>query len=98
MQKLSFILPKVIVRKINVEIIKQCIVDNWCNIIPSNIIALVQFNKLLLTRNLQLKLFVKILGCSIIIIKMYEKEIVNNIKSFTKMEKVSITYQQALII
>lgn len=98
MQKLSFILPKIIVKRDNVDTIKQCIVDNWKNIIPNNIMAFTKLDKVLIKRNFQLKVFIQILGCSIIIVKMYENEIINNIKNITKIENICITYQQVLSI
>ncbi len=98
MQKLSLILPKLIVPKINMDAIKNCIIDNWDKIIPIDIIALIKFNKLLLTKNFQLKICIDILSCSIIIVKMHESEIISNIKKFTKMENIYINYKQLLIL
>ncbi|MBQ9440972.1 MAG: hypothetical protein IJU54_01000 [Alphaproteobacteria bacterium] len=98
MQKLNFILPKIVVNKVDTETIKQCILSNWKSIIPSNIFAFIKLNKLLITRSFQLKVFMNILGSSIIIIKMYEKEIIGNIKDITRIEDVYIYYQQVLSI
>ena len=98
MQKLNFILPKIIVNKVDTEIIKQCILDNWESIIPSNVIIFTKFNKVLVTRKFQLKVFIRILGSAIIIIKMFESEIINNIKNVTKMENVCLYYQHVLSI
>ena len=98
MQKLNFILPKIIIKKNNTDTIKQCIIDNWKSIIPDNITPFTKFYKVLINQNFQLKVCIQVLGSSIIIVKMYENEIINNIKKFTKMENVYITYQQLLSI
>ena len=98
MQKLNFILPKITVNKFDVEIIKQCIIQNWSNIIPNNIIQFTKCYKVLLNRKFQLKVFIEILGSAIIIVKMYEKEIINNIQNITKIDNIYIIYQQVLNI
>ena len=98
MQKLNFILPKIIVNKVDTETIKQCILSNWESIIPSNIFAFIKLNKVSINRSFRLKVFMNILGSSIIIAKMYEQEIINNIKDITRMEDVYIYYQQVLSI
>ena len=98
MQKLNLILPKIIIKKNNTDTIKQCIIDNWLSIIPDSIKSFTKLNKVLIKQDFQLKICMQILGSSIIIIKMYENEIINNIKKFTKMENVYITYQQVLNI
>lgn len=98
MQKLSLILPKIVIKRNNTETIKQCIIDNWESIIPSNIILFTKLNKVFMKQNFQLRICIQILGSSIIIVKMYENEIVNNIRKFTKIENICITYQQVLSI
>ncbi|MBR1944581.1 MAG: hypothetical protein IJ848_03905 [Alphaproteobacteria bacterium] len=98
MQKLNFILPKVIVKKVDSHIIKQCILDNWHNIIPCDIINFTRFNKILLNRKFQLKVFINILDSSIVIVKTHDKEIIDNIMNITNIENVRIIYQQVLNI
>ena len=98
MQKLGLILPKLIISKINIDIIKRNIIDNWNNIIPNNIISFTKFNKLLFYKNFRLNVHLQILSCSIIIVKMYEKQIINNITKFTKIDNIHITYQQVINI
>lgn len=98
MQKLNFILPKITVNKFDIGIIKQCIICNWSNIVPSNIINFTVCYKILLNHKFQLKIFIKVLSSSIIIVKMYEKEIINNIKNITKIDNIYIIYQQVLTI
>ena len=98
MQKLNFILPKIIVNKCDVAIIQQCIINDWNSIVPSNVINFTKFYKVSLSRKFQLKVFLKILGASIIIVKMHENEIISNIKNITKIENIYIIYQQVLTI
>lgn len=98
MQKLSLILPKIIINRNNTDTIKQCIIDNWKSIVPDNITPFTKFYKVLLKQNFQLKVCIQVLGASIIIVKMYENEIINNIRKFTKVENVYVTYQQVLSI
>ena len=98
MQKLSLILPKIIINRNNTDTIKQCIIDNWKSIIPDNITPFTKLYKVLLKQNFQLKVCIQVLGASIIIVKMYENEIINNIRKFTKVENVYLTYQQVLSI